>query len=98
MLVTLGGERIALLGRARVYVCGVTPYDTTHVGHAATAVWSDVAIRFLRTLGQEVEVTRNVTDVDDALTAASVRTGTPLRSLASEQLFRFADDMARLGI
>jgi cysteinyl-tRNA synthetase len=98
VLVTLGGQRIALLGRARVYVCGITPYDTTHIGHAATAVWSDVAIRFLRSLGQHVEVTRNVTDVDDALMAASTRTGTPWRSLASQQTFRFADDMARLGI
>jgi len=98
MLVTLGGERIALLGRARVYVCGITPYDTTHIGHAATAVWSDVAIRFLRSLGQHVEVTRNVTDVDDALMAASVRTGRAWRSLATQQTFRFADDMARLGI
>ncbi|MEO6628956.1 MAG: cysteine--tRNA ligase [Aquihabitans sp.] len=98
MLVTLGRERIALLGRARVYVCGITPYDTTHIGHAATAVWSDVAIRFLRSLGQHVEVTRNVTDVDDALMAASTRTGTHWRSLASQQTFRFADDMARLGI
>jgi cysteinyl-tRNA synthetase len=98
MLVTVGGERIALLGRARVYVCGITPYDTTHIGHAATAVWSDVAIRFLRSLGQRVEVTRNVTDVDDALMAASKRTGAPWRSLASQQTFRFADDMARLGI
>jgi cysteinyl-tRNA synthetase len=98
MLVTLGGERLALLGRARVYVCGITPYDTTHIGHAATAVWSDVAIRFLRSLDQHVEVTRNVTDVDDALTAASTRTGTPWRSLASQQAFQFADDMARLGV
>lgn len=98
MLVTLGGERIALLGRVRVYVCGITPYDTTHIGHAATAVWSDVAIRFLRSLGQHVEVTRNVTDVDDALTAASARVGMPWRSLATQQMFRFADDMARLGI
>jgi len=98
MLVTLGSERIALLGRARVYVCGITPYDTTHIGHAATAVWSDVAIRFLRSLGQHVEVTRNVTDVDDALMAASVRTGRAWRSLATQQTFRFADDMARLGI
>ena len=98
MLVTLGGTPVALIGRARVYVCGITPYDTTHIGHAATAVWSDVAIRFLRALGQQVEVTRNVTDVDDALMAASARTGTPWRSLASQQTFRFADDMARLGI
>jgi cysteinyl-tRNA synthetase len=98
VLVTLGGERVALLGRARVYVCGITPYDTTHIGHAATSVWSDVAIRFLRSLGQHVDVTRNVTDVDDALLAASARAGTSWRSMASRQTFRFADDMARLGI
>ena len=60
----IGGVRLPVLGRARIYVCGITPYDTTHVGHAATFVWADVAARVLRLTGAEVDVCRNVTDVD----------------------------------
>ena len=60
-----------------LYVCGVTPYDVTHLGHAATYVWVDVVDRLLRRLGVAVEVCRNVTDVDDVLFAAAGRA--PLR-------------------
>lgn len=65
---TLGGHRVPLVGPARLYVCGVTPYDVTHLGHAATFVWVDALARVLRAAGTEVELTRNVTDVDDVLT------------------------------
>ena len=41
----IGEAPLPILGRARVYVCGITPYETTHVGHAATFVWADVAAR-----------------------------------------------------
>jgi cysteinyl-tRNA synthetase len=58
-----------------VYVCGITPYDTTHLGHAATFVWGDVAARVLRHAGVDVEVCRNVTDVDDVLDAAAAAPG-----------------------
>ena len=61
--------------RLLVYVCGITPYDTTHLGHAATFVWGDVAARVLRHGGVDVEVCRNVTDVDDVLDAAAARAG-----------------------
>ena len=61
----IGDTPLPVLGRARVYVCGITPYETTHVGHAATFVWADVAARVLRLAGATVEVCRNVTDVDD---------------------------------
>lgn len=98
MLITLGGNRLALLGRARVYVCGITPYDTTHVGHAATFIWSDVAVRFLRRIGLDVQVTRNITDVDDQLVAQARRKRTSWRSMAVQQSYRFEDDVARLGI
>ncbi len=81
-----------------MYVCGITPYDTTHLGHAATFVWADVAARVLRHLGVEVEVCRNVTDVDDVLDDAAARTGSRPDSFAAVQQFRFDRDMAALGV
>ena len=63
----IGDARLPVLGHARMYVCGITPYETTHVGHAATFVWADVAARVLRLAGTAVEVCRNVTDIDDHL-------------------------------
>ncbi len=48
-----------------IYVCGVTPYDTTHLGHAFTYTAFDVLIRYLRFLGRDVTYVRNVTDIDD---------------------------------
>ncbi|MCB0988492.1 MAG: class I tRNA ligase family protein [Microthrixaceae bacterium] len=98
MLIRLGGQDLAIVGRARVYICGITPYDATHLGHAATFVWSDVAVRFLRHLGHEVQVTRNITDVDDSLLTRARETGTPWRTLATRQTYQFEDDMARLGV
>ncbi len=87
-----------MIGRARMYVCGITPYDTTHLGHAATFVWTDVAARVLRHLGVEVEMCRNVTDVDDVLDEAAARAGSRFDSFAAVQQFRFDRDMAALGV
>ena len=87
-----------VVGRARVYVCGITPYDTTHLGHAATFVWGDLAARVLRLTGVDVEVCRNVTDVDDVLDAAAARAGARFDSFAAVQQFRFDRDMAALGV
>jgi cysteinyl-tRNA synthetase len=81
-----------------VYVCGITPYDTTHLGHAATFVWADVAARVLRSAGVQVEVCRNVTDIDDHLLAEAKAEGVPWRSLAAQQTYRFERDMAELGV
>ena len=64
---TVGGTVLPLAGRARVYACGITPYDVTHLGHAATFVWVDTLGRVLHADGTEVIVCRNVTDVDDVL-------------------------------
>jgi cysteinyl-tRNA synthetase len=68
---TVGGTLLPLAGRARVYACGITPYDVTHLGHAATFVWVDTLARVLGAGGAEVIVCRNVTDVDDVLLAAA---------------------------
>jgi cysteinyl-tRNA synthetase len=94
----LGGRALPVVGRARIYVCGITPYDTTHLGHAATFVWGDVAARVLRHAGVDVEVCRNVTDVDDVLDAAAARAGSRFDSFAAVQQFRFDRDMTALGI
>lgn len=97
-MLRVAGTPLPVVGRARMYVCGITPYDTTHLGHAATFVWADVAARVLRHLGVEVEVCRNVTDVDDVLDAAAARAGAQPESFAAVQQFRFARDMAALGV
>lgn len=94
----IGGGPLPVVGRARMYVCGITPYETTHIGHAATFVWADVAARVLRHLGVEVEVCRNVTDVDDVLDAAATRAGSRPDSFAAVQQFRFDRDMTALGV
>jgi cysteinyl-tRNA synthetase len=94
----IGGSVLPLLGRARMYVCGITPYETTHVGHAATFVWADVAARVLRLGGITVDVCRNVTDIDDHLLARAKREGLHWRSLASQETYRFERDMAQLGV
>ncbi|MDL5156272.1 class I tRNA ligase family protein [Actinomycetospora termitidis] len=94
----LAGEPLPLVGHARAYVCGITPYDTTHLGHASTFVWADVATRVLRRTGVSVEVCRNVTDVDDVLDAAAERAGSRFDSFAAVGQFRFDRDMAALGV
>ena len=94
----LRSEPLPLLGRARVYVCGVTPYDVTHLGHAATYIWLDAASRVLRHIGVETEVVRNVTDVDDVLTQAAERAGVPYDAFAAMQQFQFEQDMTALHV
>ncbi|WP_018334718.1 class I tRNA ligase family protein [Actinomycetospora chiangmaiensis] len=94
----LAGEPLPTVGHARAYVCGITPYDTTHLGHAATFVWADVATRVLRRVGVSVEVCRNVTDVDDVLDAAAERAGSRFDSFAAVGQFRFDRDMAALNV
>lgn len=96
--VRVAGHPLPLVGKARIYVCGVTPYDVTHLGHAATYVWVDVVGRLLRYLGTDVEVCRNVTDVDDVLLAAARRAGAPYDAFAAVQQFQFEQDMAALGV
>ena len=94
----LAGRSLSVVGRARIYVCGVTPYDVTHLGHAATFVWVDVADRLLRRLGVQVEVCRNVTDVDDVLFEAAARAGAQYDRFAAVQQFHFERDMDALNV
>jgi len=94
----LGGRRLMFLDRARIYVCGITPYDVTHLGHAATFVWVDVLARALRLFGVEPEVCRNVTDVDDVLVWAAHRAGEPYDAFAATGQYYFDRDMAALNV
>jgi len=94
----IAGHRVELLDRARVYACGITPYDVTHLGHAATFVWIDALGRVLRFLGVQPEVCRNVTDVDDVLDAAAGRAGAAYDEFAAIQQFQFDRDMAAVGV
>ncbi|MCC7076248.1 MAG: class I tRNA ligase family protein [Acidimicrobiia bacterium] len=96
MTLKLNGTMLPIVGRARIYVCGITPYDTTHLGHAATFVWLDVAARVLEASGVNVDLCRNVTDVDDDILAQAQKRGVDYRVLGAEQTFRFEEDMRAL--
>ncbi len=81
-----------------VYVCGITPYDTTHLGHAFTYVAFDVLIRTLRAAGHEVRYVQNVTDVDDDIMKRSRELGTTWDRLAATETALYQADMAALNV
>src|SRR3982750_3237000 len=85
-------------GAARLYVCGITPYDATHLGHASTYVAFDLLNRAWRDAGHDVAYVQNVTDVDDPLLERAQSTGVDWRDLTDEQIQLFADDMAALAV
>lgn len=87
-----------MIGRVRMYVCGITPYDVTHLGHAATYVWADLADRMMRRLGHTVTVVRNVTDVDEVLFAEARRRGEEHAMLATLQRASFEATMTALQV
>jgi L-cysteine:1D-myo-inositol 2-amino-2-deoxy-alpha-D-glucopyranoside ligase len=82
----------------RMYVCGITPYDSTHLGHAATYLAYDVLIRRLEELGHEVSLVRNVTDVDDSILPKARQLGVNYLELADAEMARFRSDMEALGM
>ena len=84
--------------QARLYVCGITPYDATHLGHAATYVAFDLAQRVWRDGGHEVRYVQNVTDVDDPLLERARRDGEDWAALAERETALFREDMAALGL
>src|SRR5947208_12585657 len=85
-------------GPARMYVCGITPYDATHLGHANTYVAFDLLHRAWRDAGLSVHYVQNVTDVDDPLLERAVETGVDWRHLAVEQTDLFRADMSALNV
>jgi L-cysteine:1D-myo-inositol 2-amino-2-deoxy-alpha-D-glucopyranoside ligase len=82
----------------RMYVCGITPYDATHLGHAFTYSVFDVLARFLAHLGHRVLYTRNVTDVDDDILRKARELGVDSQELARREVVQFDAHLAALGL
>ena len=83
---------------ARMYVCGITPYDTTHLGHAATYLTFDLVYRQLLDAGHAVHYVQNTTDVDDPLFERAERDGVDWRALGTAETNRFRADMEALRV
>jgi len=82
----------------RMYVCGITPYDATHLGHAATYLAFDLINRYLRATGAEVSYVQNITDIDDPLLERANRDGVEWSELAHQQIDLFRSDMVNLRV
>lgn len=83
---------------ARLYVCGITPYDATHMGHAATYLAFDTLVRAWLDAGHRVHYVQNVTDIDDPLLERAVATGQDWREIALRETQLFRDDMEFLSV
>lgn len=82
----------------RIYVCGITPYDATHIGHAATYLTFDLANRYLRARGARVRFVQNITDIDDPLLERATRDNVDWKVLAQSQIDLFRGDMVNLHV
>jgi L-cysteine:1D-myo-inositol 2-amino-2-deoxy-alpha-D-glucopyranoside ligase len=82
----------------RIYVCGITPYDTTHLGHAFTYAVADVLIRYLEFQGRRVQYVQNVTDIDDDILRKAAELGEDWRTLGNRWTTHFINDMIALNI
>jgi L-cysteine:1D-myo-inositol 2-amino-2-deoxy-alpha-D-glucopyranoside ligase len=82
----------------RMYVCGITPYDATHLGHAATYLTFDLINRYLRATGAQVSYVQNITDIDDPLLERANRDGVDWSELAQQQIDLFRSDMVYLRV
>jgi L-cysteine:1D-myo-inositol 2-amino-2-deoxy-alpha-D-glucopyranoside ligase len=93
-----GDAPLRLGRRVSLYVCGITPYDAAHVGHAFTYVAFDTLVRFLRWRGHEVVYCQNVTDVDDDMLRRAARDGEDFLELARRETAAYLRDMDALNI
>jgi L-cysteine:1D-myo-inositol 2-amino-2-deoxy-alpha-D-glucopyranoside ligase len=82
----------------RLYVCGITPYDATHLGHAATYLSFDLIHRYLLATGAQVRFVQNITDIDDPLLERAKRDGVNWQELAQSQIDLFRGDMTDLHV
>jgi L-cysteine:1D-myo-inositol 2-amino-2-deoxy-alpha-D-glucopyranoside ligase len=82
----------------KIYVCGITPYDTTHLGHAFTYTAVDIFIRYLESLGLEVRYVQNVTDIDDDILKKAREVGGDWRELGNRWTIHFIRDMQELNV
>jgi L-cysteine:1D-myo-inositol 2-amino-2-deoxy-alpha-D-glucopyranoside ligase len=84
-------------GKVRIYVCGVTPYDTTHIGHAFTFLTFDILVRYLRYQGYEVTYVQNVTDIDDDILRKAKEFSMDWRELGTRETNHYLEDMRGLN-
>ena len=91
-------EFVPITDPVRIYVCGVTPYDTTHLGHAFTYVSFDTLIRYLEYSGHTVKYVQNVTDIDDDIIRKSKELGLAWDELGRRETARFLRDMDTLNV
>ena len=84
-------------GKVRMYVCGITPYAASHIGHAMFAVVFDVARRYLEFKGFEVRHVQNFTDIDDKMILAAAELGISTRELAEQNIQQYLDEMDQLN-
>ena len=91
-------ELVPVKSTYRMYVCGITPYDATHLGHAATYLTFDLINRFLRAQGAQVNYVQNITDIDDPLLERAKRDGLDWTELATSQINLFTSDMVNLRV
>src|SRR5688500_13474589 len=76
-----------------IYVCGITPYDTTHVGHAFTFLTFDILVRYLRTQGHDVTYIQNVTDIDDDILRRAKELGEDWAEVGRRETAKFLADL-----
>jgi L-cysteine:1D-myo-inositol 2-amino-2-deoxy-alpha-D-glucopyranoside ligase len=92
-------KKVEILGeKCSIYICGVTPYDATHMGHAATYLTFDLVNRYLKASGKNVSFVENITDIDDPLLERAARDNQDWRELAESQIELFREDMTSLGV
>ena len=93
------GKKVDILGeQSSMYICGITPYDSTHMGHAATYLTFDLVNRYLRASRKNVSFVENITDIDDPLLERATRDNQDWRELAESQVELFREDMTSLGV
>lgn len=85
-------------GKVSIYVCGITPYDTTHLGHAFTYTNTDVLVRYLELRGVKVDYVQNVTDIDDDILRKAKESGENWRDLGNRWTRHFIQDMQALNV
>ena len=84
-------------GTVGLYVCGITPYDTTHIGHAFTFLTFDILVRVMRHKGWDVTYVQNVTDIDDDILRKAKEVGLSWRQLGDREMARYLKDMRDLN-
>src|SRR5262249_46454825 len=85
-------------GDVGMYVCGVTVYAVSHVGHARSALVFDVIRRYLRFKGYQVRFVKNFTDVDDKIIKRAAKEGVTAKDISERYIAEYREDMAALGV